>query len=94
MHKQHRESIAQYQKAGRDDLVAKEAFELEIIQAYMPEALSDAELDDIITDAIASAGAHSMRDMGKVMGTLKEKVRGRADMAVISSRVKSRLSSS
>jgi hypothetical protein len=93
MNKQHRDSIAQYQKAGRDDLVSKEAFELEIIQAYLPEAFSDAELDAIITDAIATTGAQSIRDMGKVMGILKEKVQGRADMAVVSSRVKSRLSS-
>jgi uncharacterized protein YqeY len=94
MNRQHRESIAQYQKAGRDDLVAKEAFELEIIQAYMPEVLSDAELDNIIDDTIAATGAQSIRDMGKVMRILKEKIQGRADMAVVSSRVKSRLSSS
>jgi uncharacterized protein YqeY len=94
MNRQHRESIAQYQKAGRDDLVAKEAFELEIIQAYMPEVLSEAELDNIIDATIAATGAQSIRDMGKVMRILKEKIQGRADMAVVSSRVKSRLSSS
>lgn len=92
MLKQRRESITQYQAAGRDDLAAKEAFEVSVIQTYMPEALNDAEIDSIINSAIAATGAHSIRDMGKVMALIKDQVQGRADMAVISARIKARLS--
>lgn len=92
MLKQRRESITQYQTAGRDDLAAKEAFEVSVIQTYMPEALNDAEIDSIINSAIAATGAHSIRDMGKVMALIKDQVQGRADMAVISARIKARLS--
>lgn len=92
MLKQRRESITQYQTAGRDDLAAKEAFEVSVIQTYMPDALSDAEIDSIINSAIAATGAHSIRDMGKVMALIKDQVQGRADMAVISARIKARLS--
>lgn len=92
MAKQRRESIAQYQAAGRQDLVEQEAFELEVIQGYMPAALSEAELDAAIDTAIAEAGASSIKDMGKVMGILKPRVQGRADMGAVSARIKVKLS--
>ncbi|MBK1630896.1 glutamyl-tRNA amidotransferase [Thiohalocapsa halophila] len=91
MVKQRRDSITQYEAAGREDLAAGERFELEIIQGYLPAALSDAEVDALIDEAMAATGAGSMRDMGKVMGVLKPKLQGRADMAEVSSRVKARL---
>ena len=91
MLKQRRESITQYQTAGRDDLVAKETFELEIIQAYMPTALDDITINRLIDGAIANTSAQSLRDMGKVMALIKDQVQGRADMADISARVKARL---
>ncbi len=93
MAKQRRESIAQYRDAGREDLVAKEAAELEIIQSYLPEALSEAEIDALIARAIEETGASGMRDMGKVMARLKPQVQGRADMSQVSARVKAALSS-
>ena len=91
MLKQRRESIAQFERAGRDDLVAKETFELDIVQAYMPEALSEAEIEALIDSAIAATGAQSMRDMGKAMAYVKEHAQGRADMSAVSARLKSRL---
>lgn len=91
MVKQRRDSITQYEAAGREDLAAGERFELDIIQGYLPAALSDAEVDTLIDQAMAATGAGSMRDMGKVMGVLKPKLQGRADMAAVSSRVKARL---
>lgn len=91
MIKQRRESIGHYQNAGRSDLLAKEAFEIDIIQSYMPQPLSDAEIDALVSQAIATASAQSIRDMGKVMGLLKEQLHGRADMGVVSARVKTRL---
>lgn len=93
MVKQRRDSITQYRDAGRDELAAKEEAELEIIQHYLPEALSDDEIDNLIAEAIASSAAESMKDMGKVMGLLKPKVQGRADMGAVSARIKARLSS-
>lgn len=93
MVKQRRDSITQYRDAGRDELAAKEEAELEIIQRYLPEALSEAELNGLIDEAIASSGAESMKDMGKVMGILKPKVQGRADMGAVSASIKARLSS-
>lgn len=89
--KQRRESISQFEKAGRDDLVAVEQAELTIILSYLPEALSDAEIDSLIQDAIASTGAAEMKDMGKVMATLKPKMQGRADMGAVSAKIKSHL---
>ena len=89
MLKQRRDSISQFQTAGRDDLVQKEQFEVEVLQQYMPEALSDAELEQLIKDAIAASGAQSMKDMGKIMSELRPKVQGRADMAQVSQKVKS-----
>ena len=92
MTKQRRDSLEQYQKAGRDDLADQETFELEILKAYLPEQLGDAEIDVLIDEAIQAAGANSMKDMGKVMGQLKAKLQGRADMGAVSSRIKDRLS--
>lgn len=91
MSKQRRESIAQFTTAGRDDLIKIETAELEIIQKYLPEALSDAEIETLIEDAINTTGASSMKEMGKVMGILKPKLQGRADMGKVSQLIKSRL---
>jgi len=90
MIKQRRESLAQYQNAGRADLADQEAFEIELIQAYLPAPLSEAELDALIAHAIAATGAQSVRDMGKVMAAIKDQAQGRADMAAVSARVKAR----
>ncbi len=91
MAKQRRESISQFQSAGRDDLVAQEQFELDIILAYLPQPLSEAEVDAAVAAAIAETGAAGMRDMGKVMGVLNPRIKGRADMAAVSALVKARL---
>lgn len=93
MAKQRRESIDQFSRAGRTDLVDKENAELEIIQSYMPKQLSDAEIDGMIAEAIKSTGASSVKDMGKVMGLLKPKLAGRADMAKVGASIKSKLGS-
>ena len=89
--KQRKESIAQFETGGRPDLVAKEAAELAVIQAYLPAQMSDAELDALIAEAIATTGAASVKDMGKVMGIVKGKAAGRADMAVVGARIKQKL---
>ncbi len=89
--KQRRESIAQYEKAGRDDLVTVEQAESIIIQAYLPEALDQSEIDKIVGDAIATTDAASVKDMGKVMGIVKPALQGRADMAAVSKLIKERL---
>jgi len=91
--KQRRESIAQFEKGGRQDLVRNEQFELDLLQTYMPQALSDAEIAAAVAEAIAAAGAKSPSDMGKVMGALKGKLAGRADMSKVSALVKAKLSS-
>ena len=91
MVKQRRDSIAQYEAAGREDLAATERFELGVIQEYLPEALSDAEIDALIAAAMSATGAESMRDMGKLMAELKPKLQGRADMGAVSQRVKAKL---
>jgi hypothetical protein len=91
MVKQRRDSIQQYGDAGRDDLVAQEAAEIEVIQEFLPKALSEDEINAIIEAAIAETGAESMRDMGKVMGIVKPQVQGRADVGQVSGRVKQRL---
>ncbi|MDH3355678.1 MAG: GatB/YqeY domain-containing protein [Chromatiales bacterium] len=88
MVKQRRESIKQFTEGGRDELAAVEQAEIEIIQTYLPEALSDDEITQIIKDAIAESGAASMKEMGKVMGIVKPKVQGRADMGSISGVIK------
>jgi uncharacterized protein YqeY len=92
MGKQRRESIAQFQAGGRADLVAKENAELTIITAYMPAPLTDHELNALINQAISETGAASIKDMGKVMGIIKSKAQGRADMAAVGARIKARLS--
>jgi uncharacterized protein YqeY len=91
MIKQRRESIAQYEKASRADLVAAENFELEVLQAYMPQPLSQAEIEAAVAAAVSGSGAQSVRDMGKVMAILKAELAGRADMAAVSALVKARL---
>ena len=92
MAKQRRESIHQFDSAGRDDLIAIEQAELEIIQEFLPEALSEDEIQRLVDESIAAAGAADIKDMGKVMGQLKPKLQGRADMGQVSQLVKSRLS--
>lgn len=89
--KQRRESIVQYEKAGRDDLVAVEQAESAIIQTYLPEAMDQGEIDKIVGDAISTTGAASIKDMGKVMGLVKPALQGRADMAAVSKLIKERL---
>jgi uncharacterized protein YqeY len=88
MVKQRKEAIAQFETGGRADLVAKEGAELALIQTYLPSQLSDSELDALIAEAIASTGAASIKDMGKVMGVVKAKAAGRADMSAVSARIK------
>ncbi|MDB5924128.1 MAG: glutamyl-tRNA amidotransferase [Betaproteobacteria bacterium] len=92
MIKQRRDSIAQFEKGGRADLVDNEQFEISVLERYMPQALSEAEIDAAIAAAIAETGAKAQSDMGKVMGPLKARLAGRADMAKVSARVKSKLS--
>jgi uncharacterized protein YqeY len=94
MIKQRKEAIAQFQAGGRADLVAKESAEVSILEAYLPARMSDAELDALIAAAIASTGAASAKDMGKVMALVKSQAQGRADMGAVSARVKEKLASS
>lgn len=91
MQKQRRESISQFKQAGRQDLVDKEEQELVVISEYLPAALSDDEIDKLITEAMTESGASSIKDMGKVMGILKPKLAGRADMGAVSAKIKSAL---
>ena len=91
MAKQRRESIVQFQAGSRADLVAREQFELELITGYLPQPLSAEEIEQQIMAAIGAAGATSVRDMGKVMSVLNVQIKGRADMAAVSARVKARL---
>jgi uncharacterized protein YqeY len=88
MVKQRKESIAQFEQGGRKDLADKERREIELLQAYLPAQLSDSDLDALIRDAVAATGAASIKDMGKVMGVVKSKAAGRADMAAVGARVK------
>ena len=92
MVKQRLDSEAQYRAAGRDELAEVEAFEITVIREYLPEPLTDEALDALVAEAIAAAGATSMAQMGAVMGQLKPKVAGRADMGVLSAKVKAQLS--
>jgi hypothetical protein len=89
--KQRKDSISQFQAAGRDDLVAAEQAELVVLQAYLPEQLSAAEVEAAVAAAIAESGAASAKDMGKVMGLLKPRLAGRADMGQVSALIKARL---
>ena len=91
MVKQRKESIAQFEQGGRKDLADKERREIDLLQAYLPAQLSAAELDALIRDAIAATGAASIKDMGKVMGVVKSKAAGRADMAAVGASVKAAL---
>ena len=91
MIKQRKEAISQFQAGGRADLVAKESAEVSILEGYLPARLSDAELDALIAGAITSSGASSAKDMGKVMALVKAQAQGRADMGVVSARVKEKL---
>lgn len=91
--KQRRDSLTQFQAAGRHDLAEKEAFEIEVIREYLPPALDEDEIAALIDEAVTEAGAASPRDMGKVMGRLKPRLQGRADMSVVSKLVQARLSS-
>jgi len=91
MIKQRRDSIAQFEKGARQDLADQEKFELGILQSYMPQALSDAEIDAEIAAAMQATGAKAMADMGKVMAALKPKLAGRADMAKVSTQIKAKL---
>jgi uncharacterized protein YqeY len=92
MIKQRKEAITQFQAGGRADLVAKETAEIAILQTYLPAQMSDADIDGLIAEAIASTGAASIKDMGKVMAIVKAKAQGRADMGAVSARIKQKLS--
>jgi hypothetical protein len=91
MVKQRRESIAQYEKAARADLAAVEKFEIEVVSAYLPQQLSQAEVEQAIAAAVAESGASGVKDMGKVMALLKPRLAGRADMGRVSGQVKAKL---
>jgi hypothetical protein len=91
MLKQRRESISQYEQAGRTDLVEQEQFEMGVIQAYLPQPLSPAEIDALIGQAITETGASGIKDMGKVMALLKPQLQGRADMSAVSAQIKAKL---
>jgi uncharacterized protein YqeY len=92
MMKQRRDSVSQFEAAGREDLARIERYEMEVIQAYMPAQMDQAELDAAVAASIAEAGATGPQDMGKVMAILKPKVAGRADMGALSGLVKKKLS--
>ena len=91
MVKQRRDSIAQYEKANREDLAVIERDEIVIIQEYLPKQLDEAEIAQIVSDAIEQTGAQSMKDMGKVMGILRPQMQGRADLGVVSQQIKAKL---
>jgi uncharacterized protein len=91
MQKQRKESIIQYKAGGREELAAKEQFEIDVIQSFKPEALSEEALHQLVMEAIADTSAKSMQDMGKVMAILKPKVQGKADMTEVSAKIKALL---
>ena len=91
MIKQRKESLVQFQAGNRPDLVAKESAEITLLQGYLPSQLSDPEIDALIADTITSTGAASIKDMGKVMGIIKGKAQGRADMAAVGAKIKAKL---
>ena len=93
MLKQRRDSVTQYEAGGRQDLADVEKFEIEILSAYMPQQLAEAEIANEVAAAVAAAGAKNMQDMGQVMAILKPKLAGRADMSKVSSLVKAKLGS-
>ncbi|TCS43058.1 GatB/YqeY domain-containing protein [Reinekea marinisedimentorum] len=92
MTKQRRDSLAQYEEAGREDLAAIERYELEVISTFLPAALTEDEISALVSESISQVGATSMADMGKVMGLIKPKAQGRADIAEISKLIKAQLS--
>ena len=91
MIKQRKESVEQFKAGNRQDLVDKESAEITLLQGYMPSPLSGAELDALINEAVAATGAASIKDMGKVMGVIKAKAQGRADMAAVGAKIKAKL---
>ncbi len=91
MVKQRRESISQYEQGGRDDLASKEKAEIDVIADFLPQPLSEEEIETIINQAISQTGAESMKDMGKVMGIVKPQITGRADMGAVSGKIKTLL---
>jgi hypothetical protein len=91
MVKQRRDSLSQYQQAGRDDLAGQESFELDLLKEFMPEALDEATITALIDQAISETQADSMKDMGKVMGVVRPQVQGRADMGAVSAIIKQKL---
>jgi uncharacterized protein YqeY len=91
MIKQRNESLTQFQAGNRQDLVDKESAEITLLQTYMPSRLSDGEVDALIAEAIAATGASGIKDMGKVMGVIKAKAQGRADMAAVGAKIKAKL---
>jgi hypothetical protein len=91
MIKQRREAIAQFQAGARADLVAKETAEIGVLQAYLPSQMTEAEIDELIAQSIAAAGATSVKDMGKVMALVRPKAQGRADLGAVSARIKQKL---
>jgi len=91
MVKQRRDSITQFQAAGRNELAEKEQSEIDILQQYLPPQLTDTEIDALIDEAVSTTSATSMKDMGKLMGALKPKLQGRADMSIVSKKIKEKL---
>lgn len=89
--KQRRDAITQYEAGGRPELAASEHFEMQVLEAYLPARLSDAEIDAVVASAVASTGATGVKDMGKVMAAVKPQLAGRADMAAVSARIKAAL---
>ena len=92
MLKQRRDSISQFEAAGRDDLASQEKYEMGVIQEFLPAQLTATEIDDLIEAAVVATGAASMQDMGKIMGQLKPQLQGRADLGKVSAQIKTRLS--
>ena len=91
MIKQRKESLVQFQAGNRQDLVDKESAEIALLQTYLPAQLTGAEIDALIAEAIAATGAASVKDMGKIMGIIKAKAQGRADMAAVGAKIKAKL---
>lgn len=91
MLKQRRDSLSQFEAAGREDLAATERFEIEVVEGFMPAAMSESAIEALVEKVVADTGATGMQDMGKVMGAVKAAITGRADMAVVSAKVKARL---
>ena len=91
MLKQRRDSLSQFEDAGRTDLAEQESFEITVVESFMPEAMSEQAIAELVDKVIAETGAEGMQDMGRVMGAVKAAITGRADMSVVSAKVKSRL---